>query len=249
MEKIRVGAVSYLNTRPLLYGIKHHPVHRNLELIETYPAKIAELLLHDKIDVGLLPVAAIPLFKEQYIISDFCIGCDGPVASVAIFSQVQLQEIKAVHLDYQSRTSTALAQLLFRHHWQQQVQFFPATDEDFAGTIRGTSAALVIGDRALKQTQITSYAYDLGSAWKEFTGLPFVFAAWVANKQLPKSFIEDFSAANAAGLNSIEQVITENDVDYFDLKKYYTEYISYDLSGEKKKGMALFLDLLKSNSF
>ena len=88
LKKIKVGAVSYLNTKPLLYGIKHHPVFQQMELIEDYPSHIAQLLIDDKIDLGLIPVAVIPALKEYHIITDYCIGANGAVASVCLFSQV-----------------------------------------------------------------------------------------------------------------------------------------------------------------
>jgi chorismate dehydratase len=104
LKKIKVGAVSYLNTKPLLYGVKRSGLMDKIELIEEYPAKIAQMLLDNQIDVGLVPVAIIPKLKEAYIITDFCIGAEGEVASVCLFSEVPVEEIETVILDYQSRT-------------------------------------------------------------------------------------------------------------------------------------------------
>ncbi|HEX8314929.1 MAG TPA: MqnA/MqnD/SBP family protein, partial [Flavisolibacter sp.] len=117
MNKIRVGAVSYLNTKPLLYGIKHHEVINDIELIEDYPANIAQLLIDDKIDVGLIPVAATKRLSEWHIVTDYCIGCDGPVASVCLFSDTPMEQVNKVLLDYQSRTSVNLAKILLREYW------------------------------------------------------------------------------------------------------------------------------------
>src|SRR5690349_15610060 len=112
MEKIRVGAVSYLNTKPLLYGITRSPIAERIELVTDYPAKIAASLLDGSIDIGLVPVAIIPKMHEFHIISDYCIGAEGPVASVALFSEQPLENVKKVLLDYQSRTSVSLARVL-----------------------------------------------------------------------------------------------------------------------------------------
>ncbi len=106
-----MGAVSYLNTKPLLYGLKHGHTIDNMELIEDYPSKIAQRLLNDEIDLGLVPVAIIPKLKEHHVISDFCIGAEGPVASVCIFSEVPIENVETILLDYQSRTSVALARI------------------------------------------------------------------------------------------------------------------------------------------
>jgi chorismate dehydratase len=236
--------VSYLNTKPLLYGIKHHPVFQQMELIEDYPSHIAQLLIDDKIDLGLIPVAVIPALKEYHIITDYCIGANGAVASVCLFSQVPMEEIERVFLDYQSKTSVNLAKILLKNYWKKEVEFIDATGEDFRNQIKDTTAGVVIGDRALQQRQSSEYIYDLGEAWKKFTGLPFVFAAWVANKRLPIDFVADFNEANALGFQYLDKVISENMFPSFDLKAYYTSYVSYSLDDEKEKGLEQFLKML-----
>ena len=245
LKKIRVGAVSYLNTKPLLYGIRHHSISEHIELFEDYPSTIAELLIDDKIDLGLIPVASIPLLQEYYIITDFCIGADGPVASVCIFSDVPIEDVKKVYLDYQSKTSVSLAKILLKEYWRKEVELIDAKGEDFRNQIKGTTAGVIIGDRALEQRTKSEYAYDLGETWKKFTGLPFVFAAWVANKKLPQEFINSFNKANAFGLEHLKEVIKATSSSYFPLEKYYKHYISYDLNKDKRKGMELFFEHLK----
>jgi chorismate dehydratase len=94
-----VGAVSYLNTKPLLYGIEHSPVKDEIALLTEYPAKIADRLISDEIDIGLVPVAVIPQKKEYHFNTRFCIGCNGPVASVCLFSTVPMKDIRTVVLD------------------------------------------------------------------------------------------------------------------------------------------------------
>jgi chorismate dehydratase len=105
-----------------------------LELIEAYPSNIAKMLLDDTIDMGLLPVAVIPLLKSPQIVSDYCIGSNGEVASVAIFSEVPMEEITTVLLDYQSRTSVNLAKILLEKYWNKQVTFIETT-EDFTNFV------------------------------------------------------------------------------------------------------------------
>ncbi|MES2374303.1 MAG: menaquinone biosynthesis protein [Bacteroidota bacterium] len=246
-KRIRVGAVSYLNTRPLLYGLKRSGLMDRIELLEEYPARIAAMLLNDEIDIGLVPVAIIPQLKEAHIITDYCIGADGEVASVALFSEVPLEKVTKVLLDYQSRTSVNLAKILLKEYWQKDV-ILENAKEDFRSDIKGTTAGIVIGDRALEQRNISPYIYDLGAAWKAYTGLPFVFAAWVANKPLGEDFADAFNLANAYGAAHISEVVAETDYPVYDLNRYYTQNISYRLDDEKRKGLALFLKKLREFS-
>lgn len=214
-----------------------------MELIVDYPAQLAGLLADGSIDMALLPVAAIPGIAGAHIVSDYGIAADGNVVSVAIFSHVPIEEIRTVYLDYQSRTSVRLAQLLFEKHWKMQVEYRPAT-ENYIEYINGHNAGVIIGDRALKQLHNFEYIYDLSAAWKEYTGLDFVFAAWVANKPLPADFVASFNEANAEGLKHLEEVIAENPFPYYDLHTYYTDNIKFKLDEDKKKGLARFLELL-----
>lgn len=244
-RKIKVGAVSYLNTKPLIFGFEQGLMKDQIELVNDYPSRIANMLLLDEIDVGLVPVAIIPKLQESHIITNYCIGCDGAVASVCLFSEVPIEQIRKVLLDYQSRSSVALARILIREHWKISPELTDAK-EDFRNHISGTTAGLVIGDRALEQRAISPYVYDLGQAWNEHTGLPFVFAAWVSNKKLEDPFIESFNNANKVGLQLIDEVIKRNPGTLFDLKEYYTHYISYTLDEKKKEGMQLFLEKISA---
>jgi chorismate dehydratase len=244
-KKIRVGAVSYLNTKPLLYGLQQHAVYNNIELIEDYPANLAKSLKDNTIDIGLVPVAVIPALAAPYIISDYCIGATGPVASVCIFSQVPMESITSVYLDYQSKTSVNLARILLKNYWKQDVLLLEAPS-NFMDLIDDTTAAVIIGDRALEKYNSYAYRYDLAEAWINYTGKPFVFATWVANKPIDEVFIANFNKANGLGLNNIDTVVEQLSHNYssYDLHAYFTKNISYNLDAAKKEGMAQFLSLL-----
>jgi chorismate dehydratase len=246
-QKIRVGAVSYLNTKPLIYGFEQGNMLDEVELIIDYPAKIASHLLNNRIDIGLVPVAVIPDLKEHHVISDYCIGCDGEVASVCLFSDVPLTGIKTILLDYQSRTSVALLKILLQEHWHILPELIPAT-KNYEQDIAGTTAGLVIGDRALVLRSKSKYIYDLGTAWKELTGLPFVFAAWVSNKPIDALFIARFNEANGYGFLHLDEVINKNEMAGFDLKSYYTQFIKFKLDNRLKEAKALFLSKLNQLS-
>ena len=236
-----MGAVSYLNTKPLIYGFEKGIMENEIDLIIDYPAKIAAALLNDEIDIGLVPVAIIPEMKNYFIIGDHCIGSEGEVASVCLFSEVPMEQIETVLLDYQSRTSVKLAQVLMKEFWKIKPVIKKA-DADFRSLITHTTAAVVIGDRALRQRKISAYHYDLALAWQHHTGLPFVFAAWISNKPLEEEFISKFNAANDIGLQHIDEIVATNPYPVFDLKKYYLNYISYNLTAGKKAGLKLFLE-------
>lgn len=246
LKKIRVGAVSYLNTKPLLYGVKRHPILDSIELIEDYPARIAQMLVDDEIDVGLIPVAATRRLAEWHIVSDYGIGAVGPVASVCLFSEVPMEQVETVILDYQSRTSVNLARVLLKEYWKKDVKLVNAEGEDFRNQISGSTAGVIIGDRALEQRSKSKYIYDLAQAWIDHTGLPFVFAAWISNKELPEDFKQSFNVANAIGLSKIDKVVAENSFPFFDLKTYYTDCISYEIDEAKKQGLMLFLEKLSA---
>lgn len=244
IQKIRAGAVSYLNTKPLIYGFEQGKMQDEVELIIDYPANIASHLMNNRIDIGLVPIAVIPSLKEHHIISDYCIACDGEVASVCLFSDVPLAEIKTILLDYQSRTSVALLKILLQEHWKISPELIAGT-ASYEQDISGTTAGLVIGDRALAQRSKAKYIYDLGTAWKALTGLPFVFAAWVSNKPIAAAFIERFNEANAYGFLHLDTVISNNSIAGFDIKSYYKQFIKFKLDARMEEAKALFLRKLK----
>lgn len=241
VEKIKVGAVSYLNTKPLIYGFEQGMMQDEMELLIDYPSNIANALINNQIDIGLIPVAVIPKLKQHFIISDYCISCDGPVESVGIFSEVPIDEVDTLLLDYQSRTSVVLAQVLLKEYWKLNPNIQNA-DLHFRQQIKGKTAAVVIGDRALQQHSYSKFYYDLGLAWKAYTGLPFVFAAWISNKRINQSFIDGFNEANAFGLSRLAEVIEKQQVIDVNLKDYYTKYIQYTLTKEKLQSLEIFLE-------
>jgi len=240
-QKIRVGAVSYLNTKPLTYGFEQGMMAEEVELSFAPPAALAKRLLDNELDVALVPVAILPSMKEYHIISNYCIGANGKVASVAIFSEVPLAEVKEVYLDFESRTSVALAKILLEEYWKVSPQLLLA-QPGYEQLISGTSAGLIIGDRALAQNSSSTYKYDLAEAWKELTGLPFIFAAWVSNKKMTNDFIERFNEATSFGFSHLDEVVKKNPFQYYDLHSYYTNDIDYILDADKMKAMEIFFN-------
>lgn len=251
MNKIKISAVSYLNSTPFIYGINHSEIKNEIDLSLDIPAVCAQKLISGNVDIGLVPVAVMPELKKSYIITDYCIGAIGKVNSVLLLSNVPINEIKTILLDYQSRTSVKLCQLLCKEYWKVNPGFL-STNENFENDILGNTAAVVIGDRALLLRDKFKYAYDLSQAWYDMTALPFVFACWVANKKIEADFISLFNNALKNGVQHIDNVILEENelaLSTEEKRKYLKNYISFDLDADKRKGLDLFFKYQADNHY
>lgn len=247
IKKIRISAVSYLNTFPFIFGIRNSGLLSQIELSLDTPTDCALKLKENKADIGLIPVAAIPDMKESFIITDFCISASGNVNSVLLLSEVPLKKIKIILPDYQSLTSVQLLKILLKHHWNIHPQF-KDSKVGYESEIKNETAGLVIGDRALTMRKNFHFVYDLSEAWFEMTSLPFVFACWVSNKKMTGDFIIEFNKALAYGVENIDQAIRKYDGKAFsfnEIESYLKKSISYQLDDHKRKGMKLFFDFLK----
>ncbi len=238
MEKVKISAVSYTNTLPFLYGLKHTSVIDEVSLSLDVPSTCAHKLIHGEADLGIVPVAALPDIPHAEIVSDYCLGASGAVNSVFIYSEKPIREVKSLRLDSQSRTSNALARILLRHHWK---------NEDIVLVDGEADAYVEIGDRTFGKQHAHPCVYDLSWHWQEFTGLPFTFAVWVANKPLTPSFIQAFNDALAFGLSQREALIAELPARIdFDYRQYLMENIDYQYNEEKKQAVKTFLTLMES---
>jgi chorismate dehydratase len=226
----------------MLEGLQKDPIASEITLQLHYPAGLAGMLKQGEIDIALLPVGVLPELGNYKILSDVCIGTIGEVASVAVFSQVDMEMIETVVLDYQSRTSVLLCRILFEKLWKKSVKFIPATDESYIEQIQGTTAALIIGDRALSYRDQVKHVFDLGKGWQELTGLPFVFAVWVATKPLENDFVKRFAKAVQEGTGKLRQIANRVDFSDYDLYTYFTENISYSFDDAKREGLQRFLE-------
>ena len=241
---MKVCSVSYLNSIPFVYGLENSGIEVDLSL--EIPSVCGQKLLNNEVDIALLPVAVIPNLDYTDVVSPYCISSDGAVLTVCLFSEVPLEQIDSILLDYHSRTSNALVQLLSKHFWKIQPKF-KTSDVDFESNIKGNTAGVIIGDRAYNYRDNFPYVYDLSEEWKKFSGLPFVFACWVSNKPLDSSFKKAFSLALQFGISNLDLALSEKS-DAFDTQidkmKYLTEVINYDFTDEKRKSMQMFLDLI-----
>lgn len=176
MTRLRLGAVSYLNTKPLVYGLDACPEQFDVRF--DVPAKCAELLHGNKVDLGLIP--AIEYLRGDYaIVPGVSIASSGDVATVAVFTRKPIDQVQTLALDLSSRTSVALTRVLCAERWGIAPKFTPA-EPDLESMLQKADAALVIGDPAfaIDPARYDVTKIDLGGEWKALTGLPFVYAMW-----------------------------------------------------------------------
>ncbi|WP_316752144.1 menaquinone biosynthesis protein [Pedobacter gandavensis] len=239
MNKIKISAVSYTNTKPFIYGIAHTELMDKIDLSLDIPTDCAAKLINNQVDIGLIPVAAIPLVPNANIVSDYCIGSVGAVNSVFVFSNVPVSEIKTVKLDSHSRTSNNLAKVLLKFHWKQEVSFTNDLNAE-------TDAMVLIGDRTFGKKSNYAYVYDMGEEWMKFTGLPFVYAAWVANKTIPEEFIAEFNQSLAYGLSRRGELLKElPEIADFDMEDYLFHKLDFELTSKKCEALNLFLSYIE----
>ncbi len=245
---MKICAVSYLNTKPFLYGLEHQI--KDLEIILQIPSLCVEHFKNQNSDVALIPAGALLDFQEILLIDDFCIGANGKVDSVFLFSEQPIHNLKTIYLDNHSRTSNGLVKILANYYWKQALYFqnIPQNSDSF-DFIKPSTGAVVIGDRAIKLKNHYAFIYDLAYEWKEWTGLPFVFAVWAIHPQNNYlNLIPVIKNAFAYGLSHIEEVATiwsnAFGVNKNEVLDYYQKNISYELDKTKKQALKLYLQYL-----
>lgn len=248
MRKFKISAVSYLNTYPFLYGLLQNSyIKDKIEISTDYPSVCAEKLKTNIVDIGLIPVAALNEIPNAKIITDYCIAAYKSVKSVMLFSDVNLNEIDTILLDYQSRTSVKLVQVLASKLWHIKPKWIHAKD-GFEKNINKKTAAVVIGDKALNRLEKHKFEYDLSSEWYRLTNLPFVFALWVSNKHIPHNLLNELNKSLNYGIENINDTITfykdKLSVINFNAKDYLTQNIDYKLNNDKLKAITNFQNYL-----
>lgn len=244
MPKVKISAISYLNSIPFVYALENSKL--DVEFSLDIPSVCGENLMNNKSDLALVPVGILPQLKDYYLVSDYCISADGAVQTVCLFSEVPLNEIKEVYLDYHSKTSIQLVQVLCKEFWKIRPNFIPA-ENNFENNIKGSIAGVIIGDRSFEYCSKYQYVYDLSEQWKVFTGLPFVFACWVSTKELDADFQHQFSNELAFGLAHLDEALKEKEHLFdtkIDKRNYLNQVISYHLDEDKRKAMKLFLEFI-----
>lgn len=245
MSRIRLGAVGYLNARPLVYGLDIAP---QFDLRFDVPSKCAELLHEGSIDLGLIPSIEYnhPISGSEYaIVPDLAIASRGPVASVALYSRRAISDVRSIALDTSSRTSVALVRVLCKREFGIAPKLEhrePALDQMLADC----DAALIIGDNALVlDGNGPVEKIDLGDVWTRMTGLPFVYAFWAGRlNSLSTRDVAALQAARDSGLQHSDEIAR----DYFASSperqavgaRYLRDNIKYSLGAEERAGLELF---------
>jgi len=240
--KPQVGAVRYLNTKPLVYRIDPH---EEFDLKFDYPSYLADQLRRGELDIALIPSIEYFLGDDYRIISDACIGCQGPVWSVKLFFRKQPAEVETLALDEGSRTSAALAKILLRERFGVR----PITKPLPVGSdLRDADAdaILLIGDRAIHPPVIDVVdVWDLGETWVKWTGLPFVFAMWVARKDAPiEAVATRLTQARNLGVAHLSE-IAESEAPRYCLTTaecfhYLQDNLHFFLGDQEKQGLELY---------
>lgn len=246
MNPVRLGAVSYLNTKPLVEGLGERKDLFDLRF--DVPAQCAALLHEGRIDVGLIP--AIEYLRGDYrIVPDIAITSDGPVASVAVFSRVPVEHIQTLALDISSRTSVALTRVLCAAKWGIRPKLTP-NEPDLRAMLARADAALVIGDPALEidAEKCGVEKIDLGSEWKALTGLPFVYAMWSGREgAVSATHVAELQAARDRGVTAIPEIarrfVGDDQRRVRMVEQYLRDNLKYPLSEREVAGLRRFHEL------
>lgn len=240
---LRIGAVSYLNTKPLVYQLAE--LAPEIELVFDLPSRLAERLDQSDLDVALIPSIELLQNPQYAVVSDACIACKGPVWSVRLLSRVPFDRVRSVALDEGSRTSVALTKILLAEKFGTD----PATsnlrmqDDPFAVQ---TDALLIIGDRAMNSSNSQfPYQWDLGDQWLKLTGLPFVFAMWTARRGVDLNGLEfQLGRARDEGVKNVEQIAREQcsnyELSYEQTLSYLRDNLHFQLGEDECAGLTLF---------
>ncbi len=238
----RISLVSYSNTLPFKEALsKSEFILKNAVLQERNPALCADDVFTNSADISLIPIGAFPIPDNYEIIGNYCLAAHKKVESVLFLSQKPKEEIKTVILDYQSRSSVKYIKILAEKFWKIKYEY-QNVSEDFVDLIKDNTAAVIIGDRALKIRNSFAYKYDIAEQWYKFTNKPAIFAVWVAKKGVEKWFLEEFDSILKFGVEHREDIAKENQHLYsnFDLFDYLTNCMDYNFDNDKQESLKMF---------
>ena len=246
MAPLRVGAVGYLNARPLTWALDRAP--RTWAVRYDLPAVCAGLLRSGSVDLGLIPSIEYLSDEDYRFVPGVGIGSRGAIASVALYTTRPMDEVREIALDTSSRTSVTLIQVLCRHHFGIAPRFVPH-GPDLAAMTRAHDAGLLIGDPAFDADHeaLGLTKVDLGEAWTAMTGLPFIYAAWTGRVGAAGGEqVRALQAAQAEGVRSVDAIAREyGGADAARTARaaaYLRDNVKYGLGREEAAGLQLFLD-------
>jgi chorismate dehydratase len=245
--KLRIGAVSFLNTVPLVYGMQHGLGADRIDLSFGVPSNLAKRMRNRELDVALLPIIELASMPAHEIVPGLAIATQGKSASVLMISQRPVEVIRSVALDRESRTSNVLARVLFARHWKTTPEFSTG-ESGLAESLATHDAVIRIGDKALYEpVPADAIVYDLGEIWTASTGLPFVFAAWVAWPGKVDSEISQLlHSSYQQGSQHIKEIAARHTWRGKQrperARTYLTEHIQYRLGTQELKAIRMFFE-------
>lgn len=253
MTTTRISASSYSNTAPLVWSFLYGKNHGKVELImDTAPARSAELLAQDRVDAALVPVIAYQMIEGVRLVPGVCVGARERVRSVCLVTKgSDLADVKSVSLDTSSRTSVALTKIIFREFLGFEPEWRDSKP-DIEAMLVESDAALLIGDPALRLSALPEGSdyrtFDLAEQWKRYTGFGFVFAMWMTRRE---SVSIDFASARDEGIAHIDEIIANYETDIRlgrdEMRTYLFENISYSIDDSMTSGMKLYFSLAEKN--
>jgi len=252
MHKLKLSAISYLNTAPLMWDFDHEDAARNFEIAYTIPSGCAAALREGTADIGIIPAFAYATIPGLVILPDVAIAAKGPVRSILLVSKKPLREVRTVATDNSSMSSVALTRVLFEKWWGGGRKFRSMKPE-LGAMLDSCDAGLIIGDPALNVDRSRYLTFDLAEEWRKLTGKPFVFAFWAAREEAlsratsARDLAQIFRQSRDHGLlpanldTIVQQWASRLGRSQDDLRTYLTRNIHYFLDPDCLEGMTLFL--------
>lgn len=227
----RLALVNYLNTLPFSEGLKLNEFDTQLEIFPVTPSQCATMYEEGRVDISLCPIGALSELPPYKLWGNYCIGADGEVGTVVLLSKVPLDQITSVRFDDHSRTSNMLLQILANRYWHKDWDYYFNSDTAQA------ESCLMIGDKVFKNKAEYPFQYDLASAWKSLTGLPMVFAVWIARPDIPDEILNQLDVAFHSGMEFMAS--GKNGLEAWQ-RDYLMHNISYPFDMAKREAMQLF---------
>ncbi len=233
--------VNYLNAKPFLYGFKQvEGISEIFDISLLNPAQCARAFQYNEADIALVPAGSLLTLQNYKRITSYGIAADDEVRTVCLFSNQPPELWKEVVLDDHSMTSVILAKLIIRDVLHIRPSFVTKKIENHV--LAEGQATLMIGDKVFQYEHFFKYKLDLATSWKKWTGLPFVFAVWIAKNDIPDEIIQKLHPVFEYGLAHIDEVIAQSPEDPQLLALYYKKYIRYFLDKDYEKGLDTYLN-------
>jgi chorismate dehydratase len=251
---LRLAASNYSNSAPLVWSFWRGEKQRAVEFMpDAAPARCAAMLAEGEVEIALTPVIEFQRLEDVLIVPQVCVGARERVKSVILVTKgEELKQVRSIALDVSSKTSVALASIIFREFLNRKPDAF-SHEPDLEMMLEKADAALLIGDPALRVDPERFRVFDIVELWREFTGCGFVFAFWLVQKKIAEQARKiGFIGARDEGLAKVEEIIDfylpQVSLDKNDFRRYLTENISYELDDELQMGLQLYYRLARKHN-